>query len=90
MIERQRTVDIRLAIPAADLALIDRAAHAVGRTRSSFIRETACREAHEVLCDQTAIKFDRKTFAVFIAELDRPPRDNPRLRALMQRRAPWE
>jgi len=37
-----------------------------------------------------AALFEDAAWDAFMAALDAPPADNPRLRALMQLRAPWE
>jgi len=52
--------------------------------------ETACREAEDVLLDQRVFVLDAEEFATFQALLDAPPADNPRLRALLATKAPWE
>jgi len=85
-----REANIHIRARTADRDLIDRAATQLGKSRSEFVIETMRREAQEVLLDQTVFRVDAKTFKAFLAELDRPPRDNPRLRALLQRKAPWE
>lgn len=85
-----RDANIHIRARPADRDLIDRAAAQVGKSRSEFVIETMRREAQEILLDQTVFKVDAKTYRTFLAELDRPPRDNPRLRALFQRKAPWE
>lgn len=85
-----RKVHIRIRATPADRDLIDRAAGQLGKSRSEFVIETMRREAHEVLVDQTVFRVDARTFRAFLAELDKPPRDNPRLRALLQRNAPWD
>ena len=70
--------------------LIDRAAQALGRSRSDFIIDAARRAAEEAILDQAAITTDRASYDRFLAILDRPPESNQRLRALMQSPAPWE
>jgi uncharacterized protein (DUF1778 family) len=85
-----REANIHIRARPADRDLIDRAAEHLGKSRSEFVIETMRREAREILLDQTVFKVDAKTYRAFLAELDRPPRDNPRLRALFQRKAPWE
>lgn len=42
------------------------------------------------LVDQRVFQLDEAQWAAFMAELDLPPRDNPRLRRLMAIRAPWD
>jgi uncharacterized protein (DUF1778 family) len=85
-----REANIHIRARTTDRDLIDRAAAQLGKSRSEFVIETMRREAQEVLLDQTVFRVDAKTFKAFLAELDRPPHDNPRLRALFQRKAPWE
>ena len=43
-------------------ALIDRAAQALGKTRSDFVLEAACREAGAVLADRRFLLLDEKTY----------------------------
>ena len=71
-------------------ALIDRAAAAVGKNRSEFMLEAACREATAVLIDRTFFHVDPGTYKKFITALDRAPSDNPALRKLLHTRAPWD
>jgi uncharacterized protein (DUF1778 family) len=85
-----REANIHIRARPADRDLIDRAAAQLGKSRSEFVIETMRREAQDILLDQTAFDLDAKKWKAFVVELDRPPRDNPRLRALMQRKAPWE
>jgi uncharacterized protein (DUF1778 family) len=85
-----REANIHIRARPADRDLIDRAAAQLGKSRSEFVIETMRREAREILLDQTVFKVDAKTYKASLAELDRPPLDNPRLRALLQRKAPWE
>jgi uncharacterized protein (DUF1778 family) len=71
-------------------ALIDQAAGAVGKSRSEFMLETACREAENVLLDRTFFRLDPEAFARFNALLDAPPAPSDGLRRLLLSRAPWE
>src|SRR5215472_16337126 len=71
-------------------ALIDRAAEALGRSRSDFMLETSCREAEAVLLDRRYFVLSESAFRKFTAMLDKPPRSNPRLRRLLQTQDPWE
>jgi uncharacterized protein (DUF1778 family) len=62
------------------------------RTRTINIRilDAATREATTVLLDQRYFQLDTDAFAKFNAALGAPPAENPRLRALLSRKAPWE
>ncbi|MGC9945334.1 MAG: DUF1778 domain-containing protein [Bryobacteraceae bacterium] len=70
--------------------LIDRAAEALGRSRSDFMLNTACREAESVLLDRRYFALSEDAFKRFTRMLDRPPKDNPRLRRLPRTKAPWD
>ncbi|MEZ5849935.1 MAG: DUF1778 domain-containing protein [Hyphomicrobiaceae bacterium] len=85
-----RETNIHIRAHAADRDLIDRAAKATGRTRSEFVLDTARREAEEVLREQRVFHLDATAWKTFMAELDKPPRDNPKLAALFARKAPWD
>ena len=70
--------------------LIDRAAEALGRSRSDFMLDTACREAESILLDRRYFSLSEDEFRRFSAMLDSPPKDNPRLRRLLLSKAPWD
>src|SRR3990170_1181719 len=87
--ERQpRDVTINLRANRRQRALIDRAAEALGKNRSDFMLEAACREAGTVLADRRFFLLDEKAYKRFTAALDKPPAKNPRLRRLLASRAP--
>jgi uncharacterized protein (DUF1778 family) len=52
--------------------------------------DIACREAEAVLLDRLYFTLDADRFREFAAMLDRPPKDNPRLRRLLRSKAPWD
>jgi uncharacterized protein (DUF1778 family) len=70
--------------------LIDRAAEALGRSRSDFMLETSCREAETVLLDRRYFALSTEAFRRFTAILDKPPASNPKLRRLLRTKAPWD
>jgi len=89
--ERQpRDVSINLRANQRQRALIDRAAETLGKNRSDFMLEVACREADAVLLDRRLFLLDEKAYKRFTAALDKPPVDNPKLRRLLASKAPWE
>ena len=88
-LKRERTETINLRASRKQKALIDRAAEALGRSRSDFMLDTACREAESVLLDRRYFLLPADDFKKFVAMLDRPPKDNPRLRRLLETKAPW-
>ena len=81
---------INLRVSRWQRALIDRAAGALGKNRSDFMLEAACREADAVLLDRRLFLLEEKDYQQFTAALDRPPADYPRLVRLLTTRAPWE
>lgn len=85
---RSKTVNIRVRQQQQDL--IDRAALALGKTRSEFMLDTSCREAENVLLEQRLLRLDEGAFDDFVRALDAPPADNPELRALVRRTPLWE
>jgi uncharacterized protein (DUF1778 family) len=87
-IGRGETINLRASWKQK--VLIDRAAEALGRSRSDFMLDTACREAESVLLDRRYFALSEEAFKRFTSVLDRPPKDNPRLRRLLQTRAPWD
>jgi len=85
-----RGENINLRVSRAQKSLIDRAATALGRNRSEFMLETACREAESVLLDKRYFALPEEEFRRFTAMLDKPPASNPRLSRLLKTRAPWD
>ncbi|MBI1195409.1 MAG: DUF1778 domain-containing protein [Gammaproteobacteria bacterium] len=85
-----RTAHINLRALDTQRSLIDRAAALLGKSRSDFMLETACREAENVLLDQKLFLLDQASFDAFEQALDAPAKDNPALRQLMARKSPWE
>jgi uncharacterized protein (DUF1778 family) len=70
--------------------LIDLAAESLGRSRSDFMLDIACREAEAVLLDRRYFLLDTHDFRRFVAMLDRPTKENLKLRRLLRTKAPWE
>lgn len=87
---KKRDETINLRATQRQKTLIDRAADALGRNRSDFMLETACREAEAVLLDRRYFALPDEEFKNFIAMLDKPPASNARLRRLLRTKAPWE
>jgi uncharacterized protein (DUF1778 family) len=85
---RDAAINIRALSHQRDL--IDRAAKATGRNRSDFMLEAACRQAEEVLLDRRMFLLDDAAYSKFTNLLDRAPKNNPKLRALLSKKAPWD
>ena len=88
--EGTRGETINLRATRKQKTLIDRAAEALGRSRSDFMLETSCREAETVLLDRRYFALSEEEFRRFAAMLDKPPTSNPKLRRLLQTKPPWE
>ena len=85
---RRETINLRAS--RKQKALIDRAAEALGRSRSDFMLDTACREAEAVLLDRRYFVLSEEAFDRFTTMLDQPPKSNPKLRRLLATKPPWE
>jgi uncharacterized protein (DUF1778 family) len=85
-----QSVTINLRADQAKRALIDRAAERLGKNRSEFMLEAACRAATAVLLDQRLFLLDDKAYKRFAAALDKPPAESSRLRRLLRTKAAWE
>jgi uncharacterized protein (DUF1778 family) len=85
---RDQAINIRASRRQRDL--IDQAAQVLGKSRSDFMLEVACREAEDVLLDRTYFRLDLEAFARFNELLDNPPPPSDELRALLLSKAPWE
>jgi uncharacterized protein (DUF1778 family) len=82
-------VTINLRADQVKRALIDRAAARLGKNRSEFMLEAACRAAEAILLDQRLFLLDDTAYKRFTAALDRPPAENSRLRRLLRTKAAW-
>jgi uncharacterized protein (DUF1778 family) len=85
-----RDVTINLRANQRQRALIDQAAETLGKNRSDFMLEAACRAADSVLFDRRLFVLDDKAAKRFAAVLDKAPTDNPKLRRLLTSKPPWE
>lgn len=85
---RSERVDLRMT-PAAKRTLMQ-AATAANKTLTEFLLDSGLHAAFETLADRRTFVFDDERWRAFVAELDRPPADNPRLRQLLTRKPAWE
>ena len=90
MAQGQEAITISIRAKAGQRDLIDQAADRLGRSRSDFMLQAACRQAEEVLLDQTYFALDSERIAAFQAMLDNPPAPSDRLRRLLNAPVPWE
>src|SRR3954463_15776251 len=88
MSTRSEKLDLRLT-PEAKRTL-NIAASAAGRSVSEFVLESALARAEETLADRRQFGLDADQWTAFMAALDAPPREVPRLRRLFQERSVFE
>ncbi len=81
---------INVRIPAAQKAIIDRAAQLLGKSRTAFILDLAVRHAEDVLAEKTHFQLSTEQWDAFMAVLDAPVRSNPALVRLLNTPAPWD
>ena len=81
---------LSMRLPEADIAMIDRAAHLRGRSRTDFVRDAAVRAAEDVLMEAALIRMSPDGFEAFMSALSAPPIPVPEIVALVRRAAPWE
>lgn len=71
-------------------AILRRAAEVAQKSLTDFILDSACKAAEQTLLDQRLFIVPDEQYQTLLDLLDRPARDNPGLRDLFSRRAPWE
>jgi uncharacterized protein (DUF1778 family) len=86
----KESVSINIRAKTRQRDLIDQAAKRLGRSRSDFMLDAACRKAEDVLLDQAFFTVDAGTFEKFQALLDRPLPSTDKLRRLLKTKAPWD
>lgn len=81
---------ISLRTPPSQRELIDRAARLQGKSRTDFMLEASREKAEQVLLDQTLFTVTAKQYKAFVALMEAPLADNPGLKRLLAKRAPWD
>lgn len=77
MSTKTRDININIRARRRQRELIDQAAELLGKSRSDFMLDTACREAEDVLLEQRVFVLDAEAFQRFQTLLDASPSDNP-------------
>jgi len=70
-------------------AILRRAAEASHKSLTDFILDSAVQAAEQTLLDQRLFLVDGEQSRALLELLDRPEQDNPGLKDLFSRRAPW-
>jgi uncharacterized protein (DUF1778 family) len=87
---RSKDHPLSMRLPAADVALIDRAAGMRGRSRTDFVREAAVRAAEDVIMERALIQMSSSGFSAFMKAIAAPGKPVPELVEVLGRPAPWE
>lgn len=85
---RSERVDLRMT-PAAKRTL-QQAAAVKNKTLTEFLLDTGLNAAFDALADRRVFQLDAKRWDEFMAALDKPPKENPRLRKLLARKPKWK
>lgn len=85
-----RTEKLDLRLPATAKRTLQAAAAAAHRSVSEFVLESALARAEETLADRRHFGLSAERWAAFMAALDAPPRDLPRLRRLLRERGVFD
>jgi len=80
--DQPRNRRFQLRATATEETLIKIAAERQGVNVTDFIMRSACEKAEQALSDQTRFVLDERQWKAFMAALDRPTKDKPRLRRL--------
>ena len=86
---RRRSQRIEVRATPEDRALIDRAVAAEGTSVTAFVLSSVTTAARQVLADRTEFVLSPEAADAWEAINERPARDLPGLRALMQRPSPF-
>jgi uncharacterized protein (DUF1778 family) len=85
---RTTKLDLRLSLAAK--ARLSAAAEAKHQSVSQFVLESALGRADEALAGRHRFSLDAERWAAFMAALDAPPRNLPRLEGLFRERTPFD
>lgn len=84
----KRAVTITVRAEKRQWEIIDRAATAVGKSRSAFVLDAALRAATKRPSVHRLV-LSARSYRRLVAALDREPRSNPNLRRLLATKVPW-
>ena len=87
---KQRSARLGLRATPEQEAVLRRAAQAAHKSLTEFVLDAACQAAEQTLLDQRLFMVSGSQYQALLAMLERPEEENPGLRELFARRAPWE
>jgi uncharacterized protein (DUF1778 family) len=84
------TTKLDLRLTSEDEETLKAAAQAAHRSLDEFVLESALERAGETLAGRTRFELDADKWQEFLAALDAPPRDLPRLARLFRESGPFD
>ena len=81
---------LSLRLAEHELALIDRAANTLGKSRAAFVRTAAKQAAEEVLHEGSHLTMSAEGFEAFKRAVSAPAAQVPEMLTLLCRKAPWD
>jgi uncharacterized protein (DUF1778 family) len=90
MATTNRSARLGLRATPQQEAVLRRAAEAAHKSLTEFILDSACQAAEQTLLDQRLFMVEGSQSRALLEMLDRPAQDNPGLRDLFSRKAPWD
>ena len=85
-----KSAAINMRVKPRQHSILTKASEILGKDRSAFILDVACREAENVLLDQRLFVLDGNDFDAFEEALSKPLPENSKLEQLMSKPSPWE
>lgn len=85
-----RSTPIHIRVKNQEKELFDAASSLLGKNRSDFMLETACRDTEAVVLDQRVFDADSDQYRAFVALLDAPAKARAGLQKLASVRPSWE
>ena len=87
---KRKDYPLSMRLPEADIAVIDRAAHLRGRSRTDFVREAAVCAAEAVLMENTFLRMSEDGFSAFMQAITAPGEAVPSMVEIFSRKAPCD
>jgi len=84
-----RSARLGLRVTPQQEVVLRRAAEVSNRSITDFILDSAYQAAEQTLLDQRLFLVNSSQSQALLSMLDRPEQDNPGLKDLFSRRAPW-
>ncbi len=85
-----RSARLGLRATGAQETILRRAAEVAHKSLTDFILDSACQAAEQTLLDQRLFMVSGQQYQSLMDLLDRPDQDNPGLKDLFSRKAPWD